>query len=59
MSRSEFFTKAAVRYLDELDTESLTCLIDQAIDTLGLSDNFTVDAVAVGHRLLAGMDGDW
>ena len=59
MSRSEFFTKAAVRYLDELETESLTHLIDQVIDTQVQSDDSTLDAVNVGHRLLAGMDEDW
>jgi hypothetical protein len=32
MSRSEFFTRAAARYLDELDREGLTARIDAAID---------------------------
>jgi predicted DNA-binding protein len=59
LSRSEFFTKAAVRYLDELDVESLTHLIDQVIDSQGQSDDSTVDAVNAGHRLLGGMDEDW
>lgn len=59
MSRSEFFTKAALRYLDELDLESLTHLIDEVIDAQGQSDDSVTDAVNVGHRLLAGMDDDW
>ena len=59
MSRSEFFTKAALRYLDELDIESLTYLIDQVVDTQGQSDSSAVDAVNAGHRFLAGMDEDW
>ncbi len=59
MSRSEFFTKAALRYLDELDIESLTHLIDEVIDAQGQSDDSVTDAVNVGHRLLAGMDEDW
>lgn len=59
MSRSEFFTKAALRYLDELDLESLTYLIDQVVDTQGQSVNSAVDAVNAGHRLLVGMDEDW
>ena len=32
MSRSEFFARAAQRYLDELDAESLTHQIDQALN---------------------------
>lgn len=59
MSRSEFFTKAALRYLDELDVESLTYLIDEVIDAQGQSDDSVTDAVEVGHRLLAKMDEDW
>ncbi len=59
MSRSEFFTKAALRYLDELDIESLTHLIDEVIDAQGQSDDSVTDAVNVGHRFLAGMDEDW
>ncbi len=59
LSRSEFFTKAAVRYLDELDAESLTRQINQVIDSQGQSDDSTVDAVNAGHRLLAGMDEGW
>ncbi len=59
MSRSEFFTKAALRYLDELDIESLTHLVDEVIDAQGQSDDSVTDAVNVGHRLLAGMDEDW
>ena len=59
MSRSEFFTKAALRYLDELDVESLTQLIDKVIDAQGQSDDSVTDAVNVGHRLLAKMDEDW
>jgi hypothetical protein len=31
MSRWEFFSRAAARYLDELDAESVTCQIDRAI----------------------------
>jgi metal-responsive CopG/Arc/MetJ family transcriptional regulator len=35
MSRSEFFWRAAERYLDELDGESLTAQINEAIDRTG------------------------
>ena len=48
-----------MRYLDELDIESLTHLVDEVIDAQGQSDDSVTDAVNVGHRLLAGMDEDW
>lgn len=35
ISRSEFFATAARRYLNELDRESLTARIDQALDLVG------------------------
>ncbi len=34
MSRSEFFTKAAQRWADELDDQNLTEAIDEALDRL-------------------------
>jgi len=52
MSRSEFFTRAAARYLDELDAESLTHQIDQALDALVEPDDSAGQAVAVGRRVL-------
>ncbi len=57
LSRSEFFARAARRYLDDLASESLTSEIDLAL-------NFTADddsgaaAMAAGRRLLAAQ-GDW
>jgi predicted DNA-binding protein len=59
MSRSEFFSRAAARYLDELDSESLTHQIDLAVTALGDADDSAADAVSVGHRLLAGTTDDW
>lgn len=59
MSRSEFFTRAARHYLDELDVQSLTGRIDDALERLGPPDESTVDAVAAGHRLLAAADDEW
>lgn len=57
MSRSEFFAKAAQRYLDQLDEDSLTAGIDAAIDLIGEDDSFGAATVA-GRRRLAAED-DW
>jgi len=59
MSRSEFFSRAAAHYLDELDSDSVTHQIDQAVATLGEPDDGAADAVSVGHRLLTGTTDDW
>ena len=60
MSRSEFFSRAADRYLDELDRDSVTQQIDQAVADLIDTDESGKDAVDVGRRLLAsGGDDDW
>ena len=58
MSRSEFFARAAARYLDELDAESVTHQIDLAVAALA-DDDSTADAVAVAQRLLGESSGDW
>jgi metal-responsive CopG/Arc/MetJ family transcriptional regulator len=52
MSRSEFFTRAAARYLDELDSQSLTSQIDQAVASLSGGDDPAEDAVTAGRRVL-------
>jgi hypothetical protein len=59
MSRSEFFSRAADRYLDELDSDSVTQQIDKAVADVGHSDDSSKDAVAVGRRLLANGIDDW
>jgi hypothetical protein len=59
MSRSEFFSRAAVRYLDLLDAESVTQQIDEVLAGLDAVDSSTIDAVAAGHRLLAEAAGEW
>lgn len=59
MSRSEFFTRAAARYLDELEAESLTEQIDTAIASLEATDDSAADAVAVGRRLLIDATDEW
>ena len=59
MSRSEFFARAAARYLDELDAESLTRQIDLAVAAMASDDDSTADAVAVAQRVLGETSGDW
>jgi hypothetical protein len=59
MSRSEFFTKAAARYLDELDAGSVTAQIDQTVDSLEDGDDSARDAVTAGRRVLTGEDSNW
>lgn len=59
ISRSQFFSTAAARYLEELDCEVETQRIDKALADLGVSDDSAADAVAAGHRLLVNMGDDW
>ncbi|MGL5851073.1 MAG: ribbon-helix-helix protein, CopG family [Phycicoccus sp.] len=59
MSRSEFFTRAARHYLDELDDQSLTGRIDSALEHLDQPDESAADAVTAGHRVLAATDDEW
>lgn len=68
MSRSEFFTRAAQRYLDELDSQSLTKQIDNALEHLGDRlgdidlgdiDEVQAAAVTVGHLVLDAVDDEW
>jgi hypothetical protein len=59
MSRSEFFSRAADHYLDELDIDSVTEQIDRAVADLGDIDDSAKDAVDVGRRLLATGTDDW
>jgi hypothetical protein len=58
ISRSEFFARAARKYLDELAAQSLTSQIDQALQAAG-GDDSGAAAAAAGRRLLAGGDDDW
>ncbi len=59
MSRSEFFARAAQRYLEDLDAEPLSDQIDSALASLGGTDDARQDAVAVGRRVLGAADHDW
>jgi Ribbon-helix-helix protein, copG family len=60
ISRSEFFARAARRYLDDLAAEaeeSLTQQIDEALQVAGVDDTQDL-AVAAGRRRLAD-ETDW
>jgi metal-responsive CopG/Arc/MetJ family transcriptional regulator len=57
ISRSEFFARAARRYLDELASQSLTRQIDQALQVTGTDDSGAA-AAAAGRRRLGARD-DW
>lgn len=57
ISRSEFFARAARRYLDELASESLTSQIDVALQ-VAADDDSGATAVAAGRRRL-GSEDDW
>ena len=50
ISRSEFFARAARRYLDELAVQSLTSQINQALQAAG-DDGTGTEAAAAGRRL--------
>ena len=57
ISRSEFFARAARRYLDELASRSLTQQVDEALQAAG-RDGSAAAAAAAGRRRLAAGD-DW
>jgi hypothetical protein len=56
MSRSEFFSVAARRYLDELDRESITQQVDEALRAAGGDESAAAAAAAGRRRLSAGED---
>ena len=57
ISRSEFFARAARRYLDELASRSLTQEVNAALQAAG-SDDSAVAAARAGRRWLAAGD-EW
>lgn len=59
MSRSEFFTRAAQRYLRELDDQSLTSRIDAAVALVGVDESSATAVSAGRRRLLAADEHDW
>ena len=58
MSRSEFFARAAVNYMDELDARSLTARMDAALDVIGGTDDSNEVAVDAGRREIGDSD-EW
>lgn len=52
ISRSEFFSRAARRYLDELAARSLTEQVNDVLQVVG-DDDSAADAVRAGHARLA------
>ena len=59
MSRSEFFARAANRYLDELDAGSVTRQIDDAVGRIGQAEESSEVAVEAGRRLLGDGVDEW
>lgn len=59
MSRSEFYARAAERYLDELAAEAVTAQIDAVVDQLGSGDDAAAAAVDAGRRVLDAVDDEW
>ena len=59
MSRSEFFARAAQRYLDELDAGSVTRQIDTALEGIGEVDISSLAAVESGRQLLLDAPDEW
>ena len=56
ISRSEFFARAARRYLDELASRSLTHEVNAALQAAGGDDSAAAAAQAGPWRLAAGDD---
>jgi len=54
ISRSEFFARAARRYLDELASRSLTQQVNEALRVAGSDDSAAAAAQSGRQRLAAG-----
>lgn len=61
LSRSEFFARAAERYLEELDREGLTARIDAAIAATPLTEDEQTEWTRAGLASLhaAMSDDEW
>jgi predicted DNA-binding protein len=61
ISRSAFFSRAAERYLQELDRESLRSRVEEAVKLIGNGgvDEDSAALMAAGRRRLAENDDDW
>ena len=58
MDRSQFYVRAAERYIAELESEHLVAAIDAVVDVAD-SDTSARFAVTAGAQLLDGRDDDW
>ncbi len=58
MNRSQFYSAAADRYADELESADLTAAIDEVVDAAN-SDESTRFAKAASRRALEGVDEEW
>ncbi|MGI8681102.1 MAG: ribbon-helix-helix protein, CopG family [Mycobacteriales bacterium] len=58
MSRSEFFTRAVRRFLEQLDADSLTHQIDAAVAVMR-DDDSAQTAVAASRRRLDRDEDGW
>ncbi len=59
ISRSEFFSKAAERYLDVLEAEGVTVQINEALAASGPDDDSNEVAASIGRRLVSVDGDDW
>lgn len=59
MSRSEFFARAADRYLDELDATSVTKQINDSLALAGEVDESSGAAVDAGRDVLLTSADEW
>ena len=58
MNRSQFYSTAADRYADELESTELTAAIDAVVDA-ATTDESTRFAVNAGRRSLERADDEW
>jgi len=59
LSRSEFFARAANRYLEELDSASVTEQINAALKQIGTIDASYEVAVESGRQFLLNSPDEW
>jgi len=55
-SRSEFYSTAAERLIEQIDKDDLATTIDSALDIIGSDDDSGDAAVAAGRQTVAGQD---
>ena len=55
-TRSEFYSTAAARFIDQLEREDLAANIDAALEIIGDLDESADVAVAAGRRAVAAQD---